>query len=104
MKKVSVEFGILGRFEEYVDNVVDIEFENEKDFVEKCLLVDFGSEEKCVDYWSRYYNCKSMEEVVELVVDMKKSDLEIGEDYGYVSSEDRFFREYEWILDENLKK
>ena len=92
MKKVKVFFGSDIFNEMDIDKVVEFEFENERDLVEKCLLEEFGSEEKCVEYWKGFWECESMEEVVSEVIGIRNNDLEIGEEFGYISREERFFK------------
>lgn len=92
MKKVKVFFGSDIFNEMDIDKVVEFEFENEEDLVEKCLLEEFGSEEKCVEYWNDFWECESMEEVVSEVIGIRNNDLEIGEEFGYISREERFFK------------
>lgn len=87
MKKLLVEFGSVVGKDNIVDRVVVIECNDEKDFVEKCLLEWFGSVEKCVEFWDDYYYCKSMKNVVKKVID----------DYivrfrKYFSEEDKYFK------------
>ena len=100
MKKVKVFFGSDIFNEMDIDKVVEFEFENERDLVEKCLLEEFGSEKKCVEYWKGFWECGNMEEVVSEVIGIRENDLEIGEEFGYISKEERFFK-MEKVVDFN---
>ena len=92
MKKVIVEFGFVSRDYESVEKEVEIEFGSEEDFVRKCLLEEFGSEEKCVSYWNDFYGFSNMDEVVKGIINIKREEESIGEDLGYVCSEEGFFK------------
>ena len=92
MKKVMVEFGFVSRDYESVEKEVEIEFGSEEDFVRKCLLEEFGSEEKCVSYWNDFYGFSNMDEVVKGIINIKREEESIGEDLGYVCSEEGFFK------------
>jgi hypothetical protein len=71
-----------------------IEYKDEKDLINKCLLVEFGSEESILKYWNEWYGgIESVEEVVDMVVEEVECMRE-NEDWdgSYGLKEDVFFR------------
>jgi len=94
MNKVLVEFGYERHGYVLITNEVEIEFVDERDFVKKCLLEEFGSEKECEDYWEEVFEIKNMEEIVSEVIDIREVDKEIEgfKEFGYVFSDGGFFR------------
>jgi hypothetical protein len=92
MKNVIVEFGCESRNVIFIDKEVGIEYSNERDFIRKCLIVEFGSEEECISYWNEFCGFENMEEVVNEIIEIREIDLNLGNDLGYVSSEEGFFK------------
>ena len=95
MKKVIVEFGFESRGGEFVVSEKEMEFENERDFIKECLLEEFDSEVECIEFWKGYCNVSNinnMEDVVDEIVFLKRFDESVGGEFGYLSSEEGFFR------------
>lgn len=95
MNKVLVEFGHERHGYVLINSEVEIEFVDERDFVKKCLLEEFGSEKDCEECWKDYLEIDNMEEIVEEVIRIKRMCEEIGEgwvEFGYAFNESGFFR------------
>ena len=89
MEKFIVEFGYDCRGVESIDRVVELEVKDEKDLVEKCLLVEFGGKRNCEEYFLDFYGLSDMESIVEEVISMKDDDIVNN---VYMSSEEGFFK------------
>lgn len=73
----------------YKDKEVEVSYISERDFIKRCLIEGFGSEEECMDYWEEFGGVNNIEEVIDYII----RDREImGEDEEYVLSEDGYFK------------
>jgi len=88
MEKFIVEFGYECRGVEDISKVEELEVKDERDLVEKCLLIEFGEREKCEEYFLDFYGLDDMESIIGEVISMKNEDIE----NVYMSSEEGFFR------------